>query len=101
MANRVIEIVTWKSKPGVEDEAMISAVEGKLPDVKNLKGFLHQALYKNTKNEWVGVYHWESEADARNSNIEMADKAAFKKLLSLIDGKSVQIEIMATLQSSG
>ena len=94
-------MVTWKSKAGVEDKAMISAVDGKLPDVKNVKGFIHQALYKNTNNEWVGVYYWESEADAHNSNKEMAAKESFKKLISLIDEKSIRIDVMATLQSSG
>ena len=101
MTNRVIEIVTWKSKAGVEDKEMILAVEGKLPDVKKVKGFIHQALHKNTDNEWVGVYYWESEEDAYNSNKEMAGKEAFTKLISLIDEKSIRIEIMATLQSSG
>ena len=101
MAKLVIETVYWKSITGVTDEDMVAAVRNKLFDVRKVKGFQHQALYKNSNNEWVGVYYWDTLEDAHNSNTIMAEKDSFKKLISLIDEQSIRIEAMEELQSSG
>ena len=97
----VFEVVKWKSKSDVNDKVMIDAVNAMVVDLKILKGFLHQSLYKNSSDEWVDVYYWETEEDAHASNTSMADKASFKKLIELIEPNSVSIEVMHQLQSSG
>jgi len=99
--NPVFEILKWQSKSGISDEAMINAVNAMVVDLKSLKGFLHQSLYKNSNDEWVDIYYWETEEDAHASNESMADKASFKNLIELIEPNSVSIEVMQQLQSSG
>ena len=99
--NPVFEIVKWKSKSDISDEAMVDAVNSMVVDLRSLKGFLHQSLYKNSSDEWVDIYYWETEMDAHASNTSMADKASFKKLIELIELNSVSIEVMHQLQSSG
>lgn len=97
----VFEVVKWRSTSGISDEVMISAVNAMVIDLKSLKGFLHQSLYKNTNNEWVDIYYWQTEEDAHASNTSMADKTSFKNLIALIEPNSVSIEILHQLQSSG
>jgi heme-degrading monooxygenase HmoA len=97
----VSEIVKWKSKPGVSDEAMIAAVNAMMADLESLNGFLHQSLYKNSDNEWIDIYYWKTEHDAHASNTEMADKESFKNLIVLIEPDSISIEVMHELQASG
>lgn len=99
--NPVYEIVKWESKPDVSDKAMIDAVSAMVVDLKSLKGFLHQSLYKNSNEEWVDIYYWETEEDAHASNTSMADKASFKTLIDLIEPNTVSIEVLHQLQSSG
>ena len=99
--NPVYEIVKWESKPDVSDKAMIDAVNAMVVDLKSLKGFLHQSLYKNSNEEWVDIYYWETEEDAHASNTSMADKASFKTLIDLIEPNTVSIEVLHQLQSSG
>jgi len=101
MNNPVYEIVKWKSKPNISDQSMINAVNIMLTDLKSLKGFLHQSLYKNSNDEWVDIYYWETEEDAHASNSSMADKPSFKALIELIEADSVSIEVLHQLQSSG
>ena len=97
----IFEIVKWKSKTSVSDEDMIASVNTMVSDLKDLKGFLHQSLYKSTSGEWIDIYYWETEEDAHASNTSMADKASFKSLIELIEPESVSIEIFHPLQSSG
>jgi hypothetical protein len=47
MSDVCFEIVKWKSKQGVPDEAMINAVSGMVGDLESCEGFLQQTLYKN------------------------------------------------------
>jgi len=100
-STQVFEILKWKSKQGVTDEAMISSVNDMVVDLEKLSGFLHQSLYKNSANEWVDIYYWETEKDAHDSNAGMADKESFKQLIDLIDADTISMEVLPKLQSSG
>ena len=101
ITTNIFEILTWKSKVGVSDEKMIDAVNFMVIDLKELKGFLNQTLYKDDDGTWVDIYYWETEKDAHDSNESMADKDSFKNLISMIEPDSVSIKVMNPLQSSG
>ena len=96
----VYEVVKWKSKSGVKDEDMIASVNAMVPDLKKLKGFLRQSLYKSSNGEWVDIYYWETEEDAHASNANMVNTASFKNLVGLIETDSVSIEVLHQIQSS-
>ena len=99
--NYVYEIVTWKSKEGVSDADMISAVDSMVEDLKQLDGFINQTLYKEKDGQWVDVYYWVTEKNAVDSNDAMANKDSFKSLIELIEPSSVGIKILDPLQTSG
>lgn len=100
-SNPVYEVVTWKSKSDISDEITIDAVNAMAVDLKTLKGFLNQSLYKNSNGEWVDIYYWETLEDAHACDASMSDKDSFKHLFALIESNSVSIEIMRKIQSSG
>jgi len=97
MQSICLEIVRWKSKHAVEDQAMIEAMKGIETDLATCKGFIKQTLHKTSDNEWVDTYYWETEATAHASNEYMADKPSFIHLMSLIDVPSVSIETMMSV----
>ena len=98
MKSAVFEILTWRSAAGVAKQTMIDAMHEFSHDVKQLPGFLQQSLYQNASNEWVCIYYWETEKQAKESNSAVADKASFLALMALIVSDSVTIEIMQPLQ---
>lgn len=100
-SNPVFEVVKWKSKSDISDKETIDAVNAMAVDLKILKGFLQQSLYKNSNDEWVDVYYWKTLEDAQDSDISMSGKDSFKRLIELIEPNSVSIEIMREIQSSG
>ncbi|NMR27150.1 hypothetical protein HH219_16695 [Pseudoalteromonas sp. NEC-BIFX-2020_015] len=101
MNNVCFEVVKWKSKPGISDGEMVTAINDLAVDLKFCKGFLQQTLYKDSNNEWVDIYYWEDEASAHASNDIMAEKKSFSALMSLIDPASVSLDVLSALQSSG
>ncbi len=96
----IFEVVKWKSKSNITDETMVAAVDAMVGDLKILKGFIRQSLYKNASNEWVDIYYWRTIEDAHASNDRMADKVSFKQLIKLIEPDSVSIETLQQLQTS-
>ena len=101
MTMYVTEILIWQAKANVSDRNMIQAVEGLLPDLKTLPGFLFQNLSKDSKGRWVEVYFWQTAEDAHNSNGLMADKPSMANLMGLIEVESISMEVMPPLQDSG
>ena len=99
--NKVLEILTWKSKPGVSDKKMINAVDAMVIDLKKLPGFLNQTLYLDDDGTWIDIYYWSTEQDAHNSNEAMADKDSFKALMPLIEEGSVTMKVVTQKQASG
>lgn len=99
--NKILEILTWKSKAGVSDEEMIKTVDSITSDLKNLNGFLNQTLYKDSDGTWIDIYYWNTEKDAHDSNEEMAGKESFKKIMSIIKPNTVTIKVLSSKQSSG
>ena len=97
----VLEILTWKSKPGVSDEEMIKAVDSMVTDLKKLNGFWNQTLYKEEDGTWIDVYYWHTEKDAHASNEAMADKESLQKLMSIIETNTVTMKVVSPKQSSG
>ncbi|MCL1037903.1 hypothetical protein L2750_12150 [Shewanella submarina] len=93
MNTNVVEIVKWKSAPGVTDQAMIEAALGLVPDLKSIGGFIDKTLYKNG-DEWVDIYFWETTEDAHLSNERMARKESLGKLFSLVQPETVSITVM-------
>lgn len=93
MNTNVVEIVKWKSAPGVTDQAMIEAALSLVPDLKSIGGFIDKTLYKNG-DEWVDIYYWETTEDAHRSNERMAGKESLGKLFSLVQPETVSITVM-------
>lgn len=94
MNTNVVEVVKWKSAPGVTDQVMIEAARGLVPDLKSLGGFITKTLYKNG-DEWVDIYYWETTEEAHLSNERMAGKESFGKLFSLVQRETVSITVMS------
>ncbi|MFC6589070.1 hypothetical protein ACFQDZ_19180 [Sulfitobacter pacificus] len=94
MQQHIVELVKWKAKPGVTDHQMVAAVDGILPDLKILPGFICQSLYKDDDGVWVDIYQWETRAEAEASNDAMADRQAFGVLMALVVPSSIAIEFL-------
>ncbi|MEP5729806.1 MAG: hypothetical protein ABJL67_10600 [Sulfitobacter sp.] len=96
----VVELVKWKSKPAISNEAMVSAVDGILSDLEALPGFISQTLYIDDEGYWVDLYHWETHEQGVASNDLMAPRPSFLALMDLIDPTSVSIEFLSLPESA-
>jgi hypothetical protein len=96
----VYETVRWLANKGVDKQQMIQAMTRLSNDLKNLPGFIEQTLYQRENNQWLAVYYWKTEQQAHDSNLLVADKDSFIKLVSLIQADSIEIEVLSPLQQA-
>jgi len=87
---RVIEVVTFKLKPGVSPSdfsAIDKAVERE--QVSKQPGFVSRESAHGAGNEWLVIVHWRStqDADASMASFEKAPSAA--KFMSKIDASTM------------
>lgn len=90
----IVELVRWRSIEGTTDMQMTEAVNGILPDLKSLPGFVSQTLYKDDDGQWTDLYVWDTRKNAVASNDLMSNKPSFIKLMELIDITTVSIEFL-------
>ncbi len=97
MQANAVEIVKWKSVPGVSDQAMRDAAHALLPDLRAVGGFVDKVLCRHG-DEWVDVYFWCTEQDAHLSNERMAGSQSLAKLMTLVRADTVSIVVMPKVE---
>ena len=64
MSSPTIELVQFRLKSGVDEEAFLAAVADTQKAITRLPGFLSRELLRSDDGLWVDLVHWRSEADA-------------------------------------
>lgn len=93
VANGVIEIVTFKLKPGISIHAFESvdkAVERE--HVSKQPGFISRESAHGADNEWLVVVHWRSVKDADASMATFQHASAAGQFMSMIDASTMSMK---------
>jgi len=92
-ASDVIEIVTFKLRPGVsiaEFMPIDKAVE--LEHVSKQPGFISRESASGADGEWLVVVHWQSEKYADASMATFSNAPAAAKFMSKIDASTMSMK---------
>ncbi|WP_051303813.1 antibiotic biosynthesis monooxygenase family protein [Calidithermus chliarophilus] len=85
MSKPAIEVVVFKLKEGVSDEAFLQAAAALNPELKRMPGFLKRELGKDAGGTWVDILHWSSLEAAMQALEGMADAPGMAPFMELID----------------
>ncbi|MGH9949632.1 MAG: antibiotic biosynthesis monooxygenase family protein [Pyrinomonadaceae bacterium] len=89
----VIEIATFKLKPGVtadEFRPLDNAVE--VQYVVKQPGFISRESAAGDNGEWLVVVHWRSVEDAEASMASFSSAAAAEQFMSKIDASTMSMK---------
>ncbi len=65
MSHPIVEMASFKLKPGADQSALIAASNTFQENfLKNAEGFLRRELLRLNDTEYLDLIHWRSEADA-------------------------------------
>ena len=83
---KTIEIVTFRLKDGVSEDAFIEETKKMERDfLGKLPGFIDRDTGRNEKGEWIVVLHWERVEDAQASMDKFVAAPGTKAFTALID----------------
>jgi heme-degrading monooxygenase HmoA len=92
-AGDVIEIVTFKLKPGVsvaEFKPIDKAVERE--HVAKQPGFVSRESASGADGEWLVIVHWQSEKDAEASMASFSKAPAAAQFMSKIEASTMSMK---------
>jgi hypothetical protein len=88
---RTIEIVLFKSQPGVTDDQILAVADALQRDVADLPGFLRRRLLKGDDGQWLDMVDWASLEEARQASAIIMQRPSAQEFDALVDGASLQV----------
>ena len=87
----VLEIVTFKAKPGVADDRVLAAADALQRDVERLEGYLGRRLLKAEDGTWVDTVRWTS-VDAAHAAFKLIEsKPSAAAFMELTEAESIRM----------
>jgi len=98
---QVIEIVTFKTKPGISQEDFLAIDTVALKDVEKLNGFLYRSLAFNKESAiWTDIIYWESAEAAKLGEAEFMKSEACQEVMAAVEKESTVMQLSDILYSS-
>lgn len=92
MSEGALEIVTFKTKPGVALNELLKANEGFNQLLDSLAGFQYRSLtYDKQQDEFVDVVYWQSMEHAHQAAENAMQAPAAQTMMALIDMASTKM----------
>jgi heme-degrading monooxygenase HmoA len=87
----VIDLVLFRTLPGVTDEQNLKVAEDLQPVIQQQPGYLKLELYKSAEGEWVEVVYWESSEAARAGNERVMASPEMGATYQVLDPETVLV----------
>lgn len=85
----VLEIVTFKAKPGVTDDRVLEAADALQRDVEPLEGYLGRRLLKAEDGTWVDTVRWTSVEAAHAAFKLIESRPSAAAFMELTEAESI------------
>jgi hypothetical protein len=91
MSDLVIELVLFRTKPDVTENAFLAAADGTTAFLQECPGFLRRRLARGADGEWLDHVEWRSMKDALDAAARIGDSAAAAPFMAAIEPSSVTL----------
>ena len=101
MMTSVLEVVRFKLKPHVSEDAILAASEAMEHSfARQQPGFIRRTLGQGDSGEWVDVVQWESLEAASEAAVRELESPACAPFFAMIDEASIELSRFAVLQET-
>ena len=87
----VLELVTFKTLPGVTDEQVVATADALQRDVEHLAGYRARRLLKADDGTWVDTVRWTTMEAAHAAADLIESKPSAQALMELTDVESIRL----------
>jgi hypothetical protein len=92
MSTLVIELVSVKTRPGVDEADMLRAADAVMAFLSKASGFIRRELFKAGENQWVDLIYWNSREEAEAAMAQSMDQPCVLEMMRLLDESSLAMQ---------
>ncbi len=98
---QVLELVSFKTKPGITQEQVIELNKEVMTTVEKFDGFLYRSLaYQEQNQTWLDVVYWQDAASAKAAQEKFMQSKSCQQLMAVVDIESTHMQHADILLSS-
>jgi len=98
---QVLELVSFKTKPGVSQEQVIELNQKVMTTVKKFEGFVYRSLaYQEQNKTWLDVVYWQDAASAKAAQEKFLASLVCQQLMAVVDLESTHMQHADIILSS-
>lgn len=86
-----VEVVVFKAKNGVSDDAILSSAKGMLSTLKSWDGFISRELINTGNQKWIDVVHWRDLESAKAAQHKAMESDSCLLFFSFLEEDGEQI----------
>jgi hypothetical protein len=86
-----VEIVLYRSKPGVTDEQVLAASDALQADVAGFAGYIGRRLMKTADGLWVDALDWGSLEQAEAAAAAIMERPSAARFMALVEESTIQM----------
>ena len=90
-AGNVLELVLFKTNPGVTDAQVLAAADALQRDVEGLPGYVARRLQQADDGTWVDTVHWTTLDAALAAFKIIETKPSAQAFMEIVDPESIQM----------
>ncbi|MBB6521375.1 hypothetical protein [Pseudoteredinibacter isoporae] len=94
MQNSVIELVTFRCKDGVSQDAMTKTANAMEAFLHSQNGFIYRSLSRDEDDVWHDIIYWQTQEAAKQAGENFMRDAQCQDMMAHIDPKSVRMRHM-------
>lgn len=87
----VIDVVLFKTLPGVTDAQNLNVAEMLQPIIQAQKGYIKLELFKSDDGQWVEIVYWESSEAARAGNENVMASPEMSATFEVLDPENTEV----------
>lgn len=87
----VIDVVLFKTLPGVSDEQNLKVAEMLQPVIQAQQGYIKLELFKSADGQWVEVVYWESSEAAKVGNENVMASPEMAATFEVLDPENTEV----------
>lgn len=94
MQNSVIELVTFRCKDGVSQDAMATTANAMEAFLHSQNGFIYRSLSRDEDDVWHDIIYWQTQEAAKQAGENFMRDPQCQDMMAHIDSKSVRMRHM-------
>jgi hypothetical protein len=99
MDSPTIELVRFRLKAGVTEEAFVAAAEKAQATITQFPGYIRRTLMQNADGLWIDLVYWHSHAEALAAAETFGSKPDLAAFGALIDETSIDLQHLAPVRA--